>query len=105
MVKFNEREKGFEAKFKHDQDLEFIIRSKRNKILGEWAGKELKIENIDQYVKDVRVSDLEKPGDDDIIEKIFNDFKERNIPINRDDIINKIKDCYIKAKEDINKEK
>ena len=26
MVKFDEREKGFEAKFKHDQDKEFILR-------------------------------------------------------------------------------
>ena len=37
MSNFDEREKGFEAKFKHDQDLEFKIRSKRNKLIGLWA--------------------------------------------------------------------
>ena len=41
MSHFDEREKGFEAKFKHDQDLEFKIRSKRNKLIGFWAAEQL----------------------------------------------------------------
>ena len=33
---FNEREKGFEAKFKMDEELEFKVAARRNKLLGIW---------------------------------------------------------------------
>ncbi|SVE10999.1 uncharacterized protein METZ01_LOCUS463853, partial [marine metagenome] len=32
MSTFNEREKGFEAKYQHDQESQFKIRSIRNKL-------------------------------------------------------------------------
>ena len=92
MNTFDEREKGFEAKFKHDQDLEFKIRAKRNKLLALWAAEKVKPSNIDDYIVEVRQSDLEKPGDDDIIDKLLDDFKNKSLNINRDEIINKIKD-------------
>ena len=37
MTTFDDREKGFEKKFAHDQDLKFKAESRRNKMLGEWA--------------------------------------------------------------------
>ena len=92
MNTFDEREKGFEAKFKHDQDLEFKIRAKRNKLLALWAAEKVKPSNIDDYIVEVRQSDLEKPGDDDIIDKLLDDFKNKSLNINRDEIINKIKE-------------
>ncbi len=92
MNTFDEREKGFEAKFKHDQDLEFKIRAKRNKLLALWAAEKVQPINIDDYVIEVRQSDLEKPGDDDIIDKLLKDFKNKSLNINRDEIINKIKE-------------
>ena len=42
MSYIDEREKGFEAKFKLDQEIEFKIRSYRNKLLGLWAAEILK---------------------------------------------------------------
>ncbi|MEO1248775.1 MAG: ATPase inhibitor subunit zeta, partial [Pseudomonadota bacterium] len=37
MTTFEDREKGFEAKFKHDQELQFKVANRRNKLLGLWA--------------------------------------------------------------------
>ena len=37
MSKFEEREKSFEKKFAHDQELQFKVSAKRNKYLAEWA--------------------------------------------------------------------
>ncbi len=34
MTTFNEREQGFEAKFKHDEELRFRVTARRNKLLG-----------------------------------------------------------------------
>ena len=75
MSTFNEREKGFEAKYQHDQEAQFKIRAIRNKLIGEWAASLIKPENEEIYVKEVRLSDLEKPGDDDIVDKLIIDFE------------------------------
>ena len=103
MSTFNEREKGFEAKYKHDQEAQFKIRAIRNKLVGEWAASLIKPENEEIYVKEVRVSNLEKPGDDDLIGKLLSDFESKNLEIKREEIIKKIEECKRLAVEKFNK--
>ena len=50
MNSFNEREKGFEAKYQHDQEAQFKIRAIRNKLVGEWGASLIKPENEEIYV-------------------------------------------------------
>ena len=97
MNTFEDRKKGYEAKYQKDQEAEFKIRSKRNRILGQSAADQIKPNDIDTYVKEVRLSDLEKPGDDDIIDKILGDFETNSIPLTRQDIVQKIQECYNQA--------
>ena len=104
MSSFNEREKGFEAKFKRDQDIEFKLRSKRNKLIGYWAAEKLNKQNIDEYATEVRQSDLEKPGDDDIIDKLSKDFENESIDISREEIIKKIEELQNQVRSEISKE-
>ncbi len=103
MSTFNEREKGFEAKYKHDQEAQFKIQAIRNKLVGEWAASLIKPENEEIYVKEVRVSNLEKPGDDDLIGKLLSDFESKNLEIKREEIIKKIEECAGLAVEKFNK--
>ena len=103
MGTFNEREKGFEAKYKHDQEAQFKIQAIRNKLVGEWAASLIKPENEEIYVKEVRVSNLEKPGDDDLIGKLLSDFESKNLEIKREEIIKKIEECARLAVEKFNK--
>ena len=103
MSTFNEREKGFEAKYQHDQEAQFKIRAIRNKLIGEWAASLIKPENEEVYVKEVRISDLEKPGDDDIIDKLIGDFESKNLGIERQEIIKKIEECGRLAVEKFSK--
>jgi hypothetical protein len=37
MDSFEDRKKGFEKKFAHDEEKEFKISARRNKYLGEWG--------------------------------------------------------------------
>ena len=37
MTTFNDREKAFEQKFEHDQEIQFKVNARRNKLLGLWA--------------------------------------------------------------------
>ena len=103
MNSFNEREKGFEAKYQHDQEAQFKIRAIRNKFVGEWGASLIKPENEENYVKEVRLSALEKPGDDDIIDKLLSDFESKNLGIKREEIIKKIDECARLAVEKFNK--
>ena len=41
MTTFNDREKAFEDKYKHDQDLQFKVEVRRNKLLGLWVAEML----------------------------------------------------------------
>ena len=64
---FDDREKGFEAKFKLDQETEFAITARRNKLLGLWLGEKLGLNDseISEFAASVVASDLEEPGDEE----------------------------------------
>ena len=104
MTSFEDRKKGYEAKYLKDQEAQFKIRAKRNKFLGLWAAEIIKPENIDEYVKEVRLSDLEKPGDDDIIDKLLGDFEKKSVNISREDIVQNINECQQQAIDEFIKE-
>ena len=94
MSTFEERKKGYEAKYIKDQESEFKIRANRNRLVGLWAAEKINTKNIDDYVKEVRLADLEKPGDDDIVDKLIKDFDDLNLNIAREEILKKIEECY-----------
>ena len=89
---FNDREKGFEAKFKLDQETEFRISARRNKLLGLWLAEKLGLNDsdIDNFVASVIASDLEEPGDEDVVRKCMSSIQERGANISDDDIRSKI---------------
>ena len=39
MTQFNDRERAFEAKFARDEEMQFRILARRNRLLGEWAAR------------------------------------------------------------------
>ena len=104
MNTFEDRKKGYELKYLKDQEAQFKIRAKRNKFLGLWAAENIRPENIDVYVKAVRLSDLEKPGDDDIIDKLLKDFENKSINISREDVLKKIEECQQQGVDEFMKE-
>ena len=81
MNTFDERKKAFEAKFLQDEDLKFKLRARRNKKIAVWAAELVGKTNDENYIKEVRESNLIKPGDDDIIDKLLMDFTSNNINV------------------------
>jgi hypothetical protein len=76
MGTFDEREKGYEAKFAHDADLEFRVTARRNKLLGLWAAERLGLTDAESeaYAKSVVQADFEETGDEDVIRKLIGDL-------------------------------
>ena len=81
MSGFDEREKSFEAKYKRDQESQFRITSRRNRLLGLWAAQKFGMPDNQKldYAKEVVLADFEEPGDDDIVRKVLADFSERGL--------------------------
>ena len=77
MASFEDREKGFERKFAHDEELKFRATARRNKLLGLWAAGELGKTgaDADAYAKSVDMADFEEAGEDDVLRKVRTDFE------------------------------
>lgn len=81
MTTFDKREEAFEQKFAHDEALQFKAAARRDKLLGLWAAEKLGLSGAaaEDYAKSVVVADLEKPGDDDVVEKVLADFAKAKV--------------------------
>ena len=68
MTTFDDREKSFEKKFEHDQELQFKVNARKNKLLGLWAAGLMGKTGADAeaYAKDIVMAEFEKPGDHDV---------------------------------------
>jgi len=100
MSKFEEREKSFEKKFVHDEEIQFKINAKRNKYLGEWVAEKLGKPDKEAYIQEVIKSDFAEPGDEDVFKKIKSDFKKSSINIPDSEIREKMKVFLERAKKD-----
>jgi len=81
MNNFKDREKSFEKKFANDQETEFKINAKRNKLLGTWAASILKLdeEQKKNYITEVIKADFQEAGDEDVFKKIKKDLEGKSI--------------------------
>ncbi len=83
MSGFKDREKGFEAKFAHDEELRFKVVARRNKLLGLWAAELMGLagDEAEAYAKQVVRADFEEPGDEDVYRKVFGDLEAKNLDV------------------------
>ena len=100
MSTFDEREKSFEKKFAHDEELQFKVSARRNKYLGQWASQILgyNSEQETEYIQSVIKADFKEAGDEDVFRKIKADLKDHNV--SDEDIRNKMKEFDEKAKSE-----
>jgi hypothetical protein len=81
MTTFEEREKGFERKFVHDEELKFKATARRNKLLGLWAAEKLGLggDAAQAYARELINADLAEPGDKDVFRKLRTDFDAKGV--------------------------
>ena len=106
MTTFDDREKGFEAKYKHDQDLRFKVMARRNKLLGLWAAEKMGVSGADAetYSKEVIASDFDRPGDDDVLEKVHGDLAAKGLDLSDKDVRNEMERLLAVARQQIEAE-
>jgi hypothetical protein len=75
MTTFDDRERAFENMYARDQEMQFRIIARRNRLLGQWAAQLMGLTEVEAeaYAKDVVRADFEEAGDEDVIRKILGD--------------------------------
>ncbi len=103
MTTFGKREKAFEDKYKHDQELQFKVEVRRNKLLGLWVAEHLGLagDEAQAYAKEVVAADFEEPGDADLVRKILGDLGAKGIEMSEDRLREKMTELVPVAKEQV----
>lgn len=100
MTQFDDRERAFEAKFARDQDVQFRITARRNRLLGQWAAELMALtpEETDAYAKAVVQADFEEAGDEDVIRKLAGDLTAARVEISDAEIRAALNDMSVEAR-------
>ena len=81
MTTFDDRERAFETKYARDQEMQFKVVARRNRLLGQWAAKKMGLTEAeaDAYARDVIRADFEEAGDEDVVRKILGDLTSAGV--------------------------
>lgn len=83
MTQFDDRARAFENKFAHDQEMQFKIAARRNRLIGEWAAARMGLTpaETEAYAKAVVQADFEEVGDEDVIRKLTGDLTGAGVEV------------------------
>jgi hypothetical protein len=103
MTQFNDRERAFESKFAHDEEMRFRIIARRNRLLGEWAARQMGLSEAEteSYAKDVVRSDFEEAGEHDVIRKVMGDLASAGVDIDEEKVREAMRNKEIDARRQI----
>ena len=80
-MSMDDRQKGFESKFAHDEEMLFKANARRAKLLGQWAAEKMGLSGVDSeaYAKSMVVADFEEAGTEDLFRKVRADFDAKKV--------------------------
>ena len=88
MTNFSEKERAEEAKYAHDEEMQFRVAARRNRLLGGWAAEKMGLTaaEADAYAKAVIQADFEEAGDEDVIRKVLGDLTAAGVEVDEAEI-------------------
>ena len=103
MTQFDDRERAFESKFAHDEEMRFRITARRNRLLGEWAARQMGLSEAEteSYAKDVVRSDFEEAGEHDVIRKVMGDLTSAGVDCDEERVRDVLRNKEIDARRQI----
>jgi hypothetical protein len=103
MTTFDQREKGEERKFVHDEEAHFRARARRDRLVGAWAAEKLGLKGVEAeaYAKGLVVTDLEQHGDADVIAKLQADFAAKKVDVSGPQIERILHEKMIEAEKQV----
>jgi hypothetical protein len=103
MTTFDDREKAFENKFRTDEELRFKVAARRDRLLGLWAAQQMGKSGADAeaYASELVSVDIEKAGDEEVVEKVGSDLRAAGKPIADHTVRARLHDFQLVAKQQI----
>jgi hypothetical protein len=103
MTQFDNREKAFESKYAHDQELQFKVMARRNKLLGLWVAGQIGLtgDAASQYALDVVKADFQEAGDEDVYRKVRADLDAKQVDVSEHRLRKEMDDLLTEAKRQI----
>ncbi|HEY0115626.1 MAG TPA: DUF1476 domain-containing protein [Allosphingosinicella sp.] len=103
MTTFDERERAFETMFARDQEMQFRVHARRDRLLGLWAAELMGLTAVeaDTYARDLIRSDFETISDDDIVRKLMGDLTSAGVEVEEDAIRGAIEQKTIEARRQL----
>ncbi len=103
MTTFDDREHAFEAHFAFEQELDFRVHAKRDRMVGLWAGglmglKDVELEN---YVLSLVRADLREGGDHEVYEKVLSDLADKGVDIMPQAVREQMDQFLAKARDEV----
>jgi hypothetical protein len=100
MTTFDDRERAFETKFARDEEMQFRVLARRNRLLGQWAAAQMKLtpEETDAYAKAVVQADFEEAGDHDVVRKVLGDLAAAGVDVDEAAVRKALDDQTIEAR-------
>ena len=107
MSGFDDREKTFESKWAHDEELAFKVMARRNKLLGLWAAEMMGLTGgtADDYAKEVISADFQEAGDEDVYRKVKGDLNAKGVDVSEHHVRKRMQDLLEDAHSQVILEK
>jgi len=99
---FNDREKGYEAKWAHDEELRFRVYSRRNRMLGRWAAGQMGMTGAEG---DAYAAKIITATDEAVFSRIRGDFDAHSVKISDHMIRKQMEDLLASAKTQVEQDK
>jgi hypothetical protein len=103
---FEKRERAQEAKFAHDQEMDFRVSARRDKLLGLWAAElmDMKGGDAEAYARQIVLTDVDQPGDDDVFQRVKSDLETAKVEVSDHDLRRKMDSLLRLAREQMETE-
>ncbi len=84
----SDRERGQEEKFAREQDQEFRVHARRDKMLGLWVAEQMGLagDEANAYAMTLVKADMREPGDDDVVQQALADLAEKGLSASEEEI-------------------
>ena len=103
MSSLTDRERDFENRYVHDQELRFRIEARRNRLVGLWAAEKLGMPDAEAktYAQDIVRASFMQAGDNDVFEKVRDDLAKGQVPQSEHQIRRTIEEMLALAEQQI----
>lgn len=103
MTAFDDRAQAYEAKKAHDEEVEFKIIARRNKLLGLWVANRIHLPeaDVEKYAVNMVESYIDRASDDELTRKIMEDFQKSGISLEKEELEDQLCRFHDLAREQV----